>query len=88
MSVCSRKGLKNGVFSCRIVELVRYISSVAKIGNIVKSTNDWQPLYHIQAHRVTSINIQKSRRVNSIRRTFLKYCIEVLIIEPNSAYKG
>ena len=38
MSVSSRKGLKNGVFRCRIVELVRYISSVAKIGNIVKST--------------------------------------------------
>ena len=38
MRVSPKKGLKNGVFSWRIVELGRYITSLAKIKNIVKST--------------------------------------------------
>ena len=39
MTVSAKKGLKKkGVFSLRIVELGRYITSVAKIENIVKST--------------------------------------------------
>ena len=38
MTVSPKKGLKKGVFSLRIVELGRYITSVAKIENIVKST--------------------------------------------------
>ena len=38
MTVSPKKVLKKGVFSLRIVELGRCITSVAKIENIVKST--------------------------------------------------
>ena len=39
MTVSPKKGLKKKyIFSLRIVELGRYITSVAKIENIVKST--------------------------------------------------
>ena len=54
MRVSSKKGLKIGrIFSLRKVELGRYITSLAKTENIVKSTIPDPLLYHIQAQRVT-----------------------------------
>ena len=63
MTVSPKKGLKKGVFSLRIVELGRYITSVAKIENIVKSTMT-DTLFITYRHTESHLYIyKKGRRV-------------------------